>query len=136
MVIAFPLPERGAGAATSVFRPTAAAPPVNPVIAVSGPRRYPPRRHGPQPRGKYGLRFYWRAMPFHNRNTMLSTIFSAADTSRDGNLMPTGGLLSPEFGNKPSIASPEDVPPTQAGCMDARQKTQPERPRRLDRPGL
>jgi hypothetical protein len=64
----FPPPERVAGAATRVFRPTAAAPPANAVIAVSSARDYPPRRHGPQPRGKYGLRFYWVAMPFHNRN--------------------------------------------------------------------
>jgi hypothetical protein len=43
-------------------------PPANAVIAVSGPRGYLSRRHGPQPRGKYGLLFYWLAMPFHNRN--------------------------------------------------------------------
>jgi hypothetical protein len=66
-----------AAAATRVFRPTATAPPANAVIAISGPRGYSPRRHGPQPRGKYGLLFYWLAMPFHNRNYRAFNHFSA-----------------------------------------------------------
>jgi hypothetical protein len=61
-----------AGAATCVFRPPAAAPPANAAIAIkcAFPARglTLSRRHGPQPRGKYGLLFYWLAMPFHNRN--------------------------------------------------------------------
>jgi len=52
----FPLPEMVAGAAT----------------AFSGrrlPRRgYPSKTARPAPRGKYGVLFYWLALPFHNRN--------------------------------------------------------------------
>jgi hypothetical protein len=108
MVIAVSASREVAGAGNPRFlADRLAPPPANAVIAVSRPR--------------YGLRFYWLAMPFNNRNHQAFNHF-LADTSRDGNLMPTGGLLRPEFGNKPSIASPEGVPPRQAGCMDARKK--------------
>jgi len=33
------------------------------------PRRgYPSKTARPAPRGKYGVLFYWLALPFHNRN--------------------------------------------------------------------
>jgi hypothetical protein len=122
-----------AGAATCLFRPTATAPPTNAVIAIES--AFP--AHRPQPHGKCNLLFYCLAMPFHNRNYRAFNQFLAGDIearlfrrvrsfrrycprryllqqlpviSSGPRAMPTGGLLRPEFGNKPTIASPEGAP--------------------------
>jgi len=60
-----------AGAATCVFRPPAAAPPANAVIAIESafPARWLTLQDG-MARNRAVIRpsIYWLAMPFHNRN--------------------------------------------------------------------
>jgi hypothetical protein len=89
----FPLPEGVAGAATWVFRPPAAAPPANAVIAIETafPARGLTFQGGIARNRAVNAAFYinaWRCR-FLIANTGLSTSFSPGDIGRDNMMKST-----------------------------------------------